>query len=599
MAPLALGMVGLPPGPPLGWLTIVLLVVTALKLLEARSLPERRLVSLLQLLTAGLLAALRPELGPSLLQALACLIALAGLLGLELEEGADGGLLLRRSLQLLTAALPVALVLFLLLPQLPPLIPLHTGPPKGAVTGLNPVLEPGAIAELAASDAPAARVAFPGGEPPPPEQRYWRVLVHDRFDGRSWSGPTPSDRQQEARDPAAPLGPMGELWQEEPSGLAVVPWSGRGRPLGQELRLERNGELRHRASADRRRIYGLSGGGETPAWRLEPASDRDLELPGSGDPRLRRLAAEWRDLGPPSLRLRAAERWFRRQPFRYTLRPGSLPQRNPLDAFLFERQAGFCGHYASAFTVLMRAAGVPARVVSGYRGGAWVEALGGTGYLDLRRSDAHAWSEVWLAGEGWLRVDPTTWISGAAGPATAGLGTAAPAAGRNPQDWLLRQWWGLDLAWTRWWLGFDREQQQALLQRLLGERTEWLGPLVLASLAACLAGGLAGLAWLQRRKPQKDPLRRELDRWLRGCERRGLEPRAGETLPSFAARVGQRWPELVPHLQAFVNLYQHSRYGAEFPAQGERQTRRERRRQLQQLRRQRRRLCRYLQQLPA
>jgi hypothetical protein len=296
------------------------------------------------------------------------------------------------------------------------------------------------------------------------------------------------------------------------------------------------------------------------------------------------------------VRLAAAESWFRTQPFRYSLLPGTLPERSPLDAFLFERRVGFCGHYASAFTALMRAAGVPARVMSDYRGGDWVVPVGGTGYLDLRRGDAHAWSEVWLQGEGWRRVDPTAWISGgelpgeSVRPGNPGGGAAQAAGGLSrggPLGWVVRQWWGLDLAWARWWLGFDGEGQEALLRRLLGERREGLGVVVLAAAALGLAVGVAAMGWLRGRREATDPLRRELDRLLLACGRRGMAPLAGETLPAFAARLQRRWPQLAAELSQFVGLYQQQRYGAGESGQ-----------RLRRLRHQRKRLGRRLQRLP-
>ena len=246
MAVLAAGLAGLPFDQPLGALAGVLALLTALKLREARRLEERRLVGLLQLLTVGLLAALRPELAPSLLQALAGLLAVAGLLALEMGEAPLWRVLLRRSLQVVLAALPMALALFLLVPRLNPLVALPQHRSAAAVTGLSPSLEPGAIAELASSEAPAARVAFPGAGPPPEQERYWRVLVHDRFDGRRWTGATEEGNvapagpgEGEGAGATAPQGlRLAQVWVEEPSGLAVVPWSGQGRPLGSEVRAE-------------------------------------------------------------------------------------------------------------------------------------------------------------------------------------------------------------------------------------------------------------------------------------------------------------------------------------------------------------------------
>jgi hypothetical protein len=128
--------------------------------------------------------------------------------------------------------------------------------------------------------------------------------------------------------------------------------------------------------------------------------------------------------------------------------------------------------------------------------------------------------------------------------------------------WLQHQWWGLDLAWTRLWLGFDRQGQEALLERLLGGQRQWLGVLVLAALAASLAGGVALLLWLQRRAQRADPWRRELNRCLALLARRGLVPEADETLARFAARVGGRQPELAQDLDALVAVYQRQRFAA-------------------------------------
>ncbi|WP_233134064.1 DUF3488 and transglutaminase-like domain-containing protein [Synechococcus sp. BO 8801] len=567
MGLLALGLLGLSPALSLSLLAFGLAVLTALKLREARSLEERRVVALLQLVCAGLLAALRPELAPSLLQGLAILMALAGLLALELGAGPDWKALLRRSLQVLLAALPIALVLFLLLPRLMPFTNFGAGQGMGAMTGLSDSMEPGSIARLAVSRQAAARVAFPlGGEPPPLEQRYWRVLVHERFDGRSWRSAAPTFARPavgQATPPPPPPAAPGEgiqLWLIEPSGLAAVPWSGSGRPLSADLNLQRSGELLNRAPGSQRRVYALTRTADQPGWRTAPPGPVDLLLPLGENPRLEALAAGWRRLGSDRERLDAASGWFRSQPFRYTLEPGALPRQAPLDHFLFESRLGFCGHYASAFTTLMRAAGVPARVVSGYRGGQWVQPVGGTGYVDLRQADAHAWSEVWLAGEGWRRVDPTAWAAGdpLARPGASGAGIRA---GGGPLDWIQQQWWGLDIAWARWWLGYDGEQQQALVARLLGEQRHLLGVVVLLAVAVSLAAGLGGLGWLGRRH-RGDPLRLELERTLRAFARQGMAPAAGETLGGFARRLSQRWPSLADPLEAFVANYQQQRFAA-------------------------------------
>lgn len=554
---LVLALAGVPITSLFGGMAMGLGVLTAFKLWEARRLAERRLVSLLQLVGIGLVAAQRPELAASLLQLATTLLALAGLLALELGEGLGWRVLLRRSLQVVAAALPVALVLFLLVPRLAPFGSVALGQGAAAVVGLSEQLDPGGIAELAAVDAPAARVAFPGGQPPPPAERYWRVLVHDRFDGRRWDRSTPPlQPRADARElPSLPVASAGlaQLWVTGPSGIEALPWGGGGRPQGRGLLLDRRGELLSRAAGDQRRVYGIAVPQQVEAWRIQPPGPADLALPLGLNPRLEALGASWRRLPTPEQRLQAARAWFAAGDFRYTLRPGTLPQRAPLDAFLFERRQGFCGHYASSLAALLRAAGVPARVVSGYHGGRWVVPFGGEGYLDLRQSDAHAWTELWVPEQGWLAVDPSAWI------APPGGLSPPPRRGWGPAEWVLQQWWGLDIVWTRWWLGFDRASQASLLQRLLGPWLPWLGVVLLLALAASLAAALALLRWLHGRS-QADPARRQLERLLARLARLGLEPEPGETLSRFATRVERRLPPLAAELQAFVELYQRQRF---------------------------------------
>lgn len=565
MLPLAAALAALPPSQMFAGLTLGLGVLTGFKLLEARRLAEHRLVSLLQLLSTGLVAAQRPELAASLLQLAATLLALAGLLALELGEGLGWLSLLRRSLLVLLSALPLTLVLFVLVPRLGPFSTLPLPGGSAAVVGLSDQLDPASISELASRDEPAARVAFSGGPPPPPEQRYWRVLVHGRFDGRIWqrsfpdptaaelpllpgtAAPTPAPAAAAARaaEPA-------QLWLAAPSPQSAVPWSGRGRPLSRQLQLDSSGELRHRGPRDQRRVYQIEPESQPAAWQRVPPTAADLSLPLDRNPRLEALGRAWSALPTAEQRLQAARAWFLAQPFLYSLRPGALPDQAPFDAFLFERRIGFCGHYAASFSALMRAAGVPSRVVSGYRGGRWVVPIGGDGYLDLRQSDAHAWSEVWLPELGWRAVDPSLWIRGLA-PGEA------LASGNGLQHWLQRQWWGLDISWTRLWLGFDRDSQASLLRRLLGPALPWLGLIVLVALALCLVGALLVLQSLQRRNGG-DLGRHELERLLRQLERHGQAPAPGETLQRFARRLERQRPDLAEELQAFVALYLQLRF---------------------------------------
>jgi transglutaminase-like putative cysteine protease len=574
------GLFTLRPVDLLSTLAMVITLLTGLKLWEARALQERRLACLLQLVSAGLQGAMQPDLAASLLQGSAVLVALAGLLALELGTTAQWGVLLRRSVGVVLAALPLALVLFLLVPRLQPIGVFPGGWGAAAVTGLSETLEPGKIASLANSEAPAARVSFATGAPPPPEARYWRVLVHEAFDGRRWSALTEDSTLELLawRGARAGQGKLTQVWLSEPSPIERLPWNGFGSPSSRQLRVTPRGELSHRTSRGQRRAYAIREAPPALVWQRVRPDPGLLALPKGTNPRLEALGASWAS-GPPLERVGRMERWMRAQPFRYTRQPGVLPEVAPLDAFLFERRAGFCGHYASAASALLRAAGLPARVVSGYQGGNWVQPLSGAGYLDLRQSHAHAWAEVWIEGLGWLSLDPSAWIASEGTNLPAAAAGGADDLARHPLQWLERQWWGLDLAWTRWWLGYDARSQEALLQRLLGGRQDALGVILLGATALTLAGGLALLKWL-RQRGEGDPQRRELDRFLLAFARQGWVPEAGETLPRLATRLRQRWPELEPELSHFVARYEAQRFGNPTRRPGVAALRRSRRRLL-------------------
>ena len=529
----------------LTWPTWALVLCALFKLRDCRRPFDRRFVALLQLVSAGLLAAQLQSLWAICLQLLAVLLALAGLLGHELAGVLSFRGFLQRSLQLLAAALPLALVLFLFVPRLPPLWTTELGPSRGAVSGLSPELDPLSIAELALVDGSAARVLLPDGQPLPTDA-YWRVLVHEQFDGRRW----------QHRDPPVPRGGLGEStvgdgtsqwWVVEPSATRAVPWDGSALPTSPDQWITPEGELLVGAASRQRRSFRLQSPDKVAAWQQRPPIPSERQSPPDSLSRLKTLARQFRQLPTSRERLEAVEGWFRRQPFRYTLQPGAVAD---LDAFLFDQQVGFCGHYASSLAALMRAADVPARVISGYQGGHVVQPLSGSPYLELRQSDAHAWVELWLEGEGWQRVDPTLWAT------TPGLPAAVAAEpGQRLEEkvpwwrWFQWQWWGLDLAWTRWWLSFDQTSQQAWLQMLFGAQLRWLGVVIVVSgLAALLAG------WLLLRLAHRP--RSPLAQSLRLLAHRGVEPLQGESFPHLCRRAARMQPDLAPLFQAMADQQQ-------------------------------------------
>ncbi len=281
-----------------------------------------------------------------------------------------------------------------------------------------------------------------------------------------------------------------------------------------------------------------------------------LVLP-PGNPRA--LAAQWAGLAPAE-RVASALKLFRGAPFAYTLEPEPL-RGEQIDDFLFRTHRGFCEHYAGSFVFLMRAAGVPARVVVGYQGG---EVNAVSGDLIVRQSDAHAWAEVWLQGRGWVRVDPTAAV--APQRVERGLAGAVPASefrSRRVEEpaWLRSVRWGLDgliSGWNRWVLGYDRTRQARLFA--------WLGldaadpRAVLWGVSALFLLAALPLLWQQRR-PRPDPVQAQ---WQRVCDRlarHGCVRGAAEGPMAYAERAAARFPQAADALRRIAAGYVALRYG--------------------------------------
>ena len=262
---------------------------------------------------------------------------------------------------------------------------------------------------------------------------------------------------------------------------------------------------------------------------------------------------------------------FHDQEFYYTLTPPGL-ERDSVDDFLFNTRQGFCGHFASAFTTMMRAAGIPARVVGGYQGGDW-NPIGG--YLILRQSHAHAWSEVWLADSGWTRIDPTAAVAperierGPAAGLSAGDLLQGGLAGDSGLLWRAGMIWdNVNARWNDWVVQFSRLQQQELLRAFGFGDPDWqdLALVLGIGLGVALALLSGWLAW-EFRPRRPDAATASYRRFLRRLERRGVDRAPFEAPRDFAARVHRLRPDLAAPAAAITELYLRLRY---MPAHGPR-----------------------------
>jgi transglutaminase-like putative cysteine protease len=455
---------------------------------------------------------------------------------------------------LMLQAVPIALLLFFFFPRIQgPLWGLPSDAHSGT-TGLSNSMSPGSLASLSMSDAVAFRARFEGAIPAP-EQRYWRGPVLSRFDGRTWT-PLPRERLSDAHlaidpntrfDYEVTLEPHEERWLfalEAPGGLTVLePESMR---LSGEMLLLARQPVRHRIRYEMRSF---------PSYRLD--ADRDpatltdwLELPRNAGARARAWAASLRaaqgeNAGARDLAF-AVLRHIRRESFVYTLSPPTLSG-DPIDQFFFDVRAGFCEHYAGSFVFLMRAMGVPARVVTGYQGG---EMNPVDGYMVVRQADAHAWAEIFVAGQGWQRVDPTGAVSpervqggiSQALPRPLGLPGLGPTI--DAPDWIKRlrfRWDAVQNGWNQWVLSYNTQRQRALLGELGMENLSWerISLMLFGVVAACLAALSAAAAWSQQRI---DPVRRL---YWRACDRlaaQGVTRADYEGPREFAERVARELP---------------------------------------------------------
>lgn len=485
---------------------------------------------------------------------------------------------LRQASLLVAQSIPVMLLLFVILPRLGPLWQMPQT--QRAITGLGEAVNTENITELTRSSDLVFRASFSGT---PPSERYWRTLVHESFDGHSWH------MSPELRD-----------WQNRQQSRRYQPWrappstqSGQGASVEYRLYTEPSNQswiysLVLSSSSDpalietpvqtlitpapltQKRQFTLRYFPQQPIEPELPADRRqqNLALPNGGNPQTRAMAAKLRRQFPDDDRalMQSALRYYREQPFSYTLNPPPLSG-DSIDQFLFSTRAGFCAHYASSLAFILRAAGIPARLVSGYLGGEYHPE---DDYVSVHQFDAHAWVEAWFPG-GWQRVDPTLMV--APERVEQGLDSLMRDQGFLAQDPLSLSRYrhiallndlrlalaSLDYHWTVWILNYDTQTQDGLLKR-------WFASGVGGRLFVLLGGALLALAiavalgWLYQRKRPQDPL---LRLYLRACQhlaRAGVPRQPAETPSTYRDRLLLQGHPAARVFEQITAVYLQGRY---------------------------------------
>lgn len=466
---------------------------------------------------------------------------------------------------LIVLSVPIMILLFVLVPRIPGPLWGLSQEQRGGITGLSNEMSPGSVSDLVTSNEVAFRVSF-DNEIPAQSDLYWRGPIFADFDRNTWrpvkTGIAGLPLEAKAQSTvtkvsySVTLEPHGKHWLfalDYPQRLIKNSY------LSNELQL-----LSKKPVNDLKRYTMSSDLTFRPG--LEQSFDylvKTLEFPEQQNPKTLELGKQWRQKYQDDWQIvTAALNHFREQSFYYTLQPPLLGQ-HASDDFLFSTRRGFCEHFASSFTLLMRAADIPARVVTGYQGGE-LNQVGD--YLIVRQSDAHAWSEVWLEDRGWVRVDPTAAVSPdrveqGLDQALPDIGSSFKISNRNPLlSKLLYNWDNLKYIWNDWILNYDHRKQSRFLSRLgLGIRS-W-GDMIIALVISLttLVALYVTFSWWKNR-PEKPPEYEQIiNRLMKKLSRIGLSREAHEPMSDFAARI-KRKQLLDRQLEQILISYEKIKY---------------------------------------
>jgi transglutaminase-like putative cysteine protease len=543
----------------------LLAIMAALKLLETRKRRDQFVLLFLSIFLVMSSLLREQYLWSVPYMAMSLLVIMTAWLRMSAGESQSARQSFATGGRLLLYAVPLAIVMWVFFPRLSApfwSVPIDT---SQASSGLSDTMSPGDITSLSMSDEVAFRVTFEG-DIPEPRDRYWRGLVLTRFNGRTWSGREPSISRSALDQIEVEGNPINYRITLEPTRQQWVfaldmptSWSLRRTFMGPQQQLARMTPIDQRVAYD---VTSYSkfrvGTNLSDLYRNWYSS-----LPEDSNPRTAELAREMHAAaGSDRDFVDAVLQKLNREEFYYTLEPPPLG-RNPVDRFLFETRRGFCEHYASAFSVMMRSVGIPTRVVLGYQGGE-VNPMGG--HLIVRQSDAHAWTEIWLDGLGWYRVDPTAAVAperidiGASDAAFDGIGQAW---GLTAPSRLVHQlkltWDAMNATWNEWILGYGPETQKSFMEWLGMDDPSWRKMmLTLVSLVIGLILLISLLLMLRYRPPQKDEAARLYRRFVK---KTGLEPQTGETARVFALRVLESHAAPDQAVNEITDAYMDVRYG--------------------------------------
>jgi len=548
-----------------------------LKILEMQSLRDAQLIIFIGFIVTSTQLLLSQTIPAAFYALLSCAFLVGSWRGIYLNREKPIIQSLKRNASVALQSIPIMLIIFIILPRI---APLWTMPDENTPkTGFSEDLSPGDLSQLVRNHEAAFRVSFTD-EKPAASELYWRGLVLNAFDGRTWSHAKETNQAKIEKNYSSSskktnyqviLEPHGHRWLFSLGQVINVKSDQISFNVTNENLIKSQEIIRQRLDYqvtsqlfdDRRPEFSTKD---------ENLSEDDLnfytKLPKLGNPQTRAMVSEWlrQGLSPQNIITEMQKKIA--SEFSYTLQPPGLGN-NPIDDFLFLTKRGFCEHFASSFAYVMRSANIPARVVVGYQGGIWNEI---ENYLLVSQADAHAWVEVWINNH-WQRIDPTAAV--APNRIETGIDDALT---QNDQALLSRRWqqspwlWAIQkrwdaagYAWQKFVLNYDNKNRESFIETLLGSSDPWKLGLNLIAIIFVTTIFVTGYNWLTKRNRSlstQDKLVRVLEKKLKI---KGYYRNSNESLSRFCQRVAIHEPALSRQLnliskQAETSLYATSTF---------------------------------------
>jgi len=523
--------------------TNLFVIALGLKLMEIKTERDLYLINYLAFIVAASQFLYEQSILMAVYILFVCCVLMAALVFIN-SHVADTKIALKKAAVIIAQAISIMIVVFIFFPQVEPPKWLLFNDKQQNKTGLSDTMEPGSITDLGMSDELVFRVKFDGAIPPA-KQRYWRGPVMTLTDGKKWMQTRDLSYQRYLDKPTFSGKPYRYTFLMEPQDKDWVFALDLPSEFTHPLQQNANYQLITSADLRKRSEFKLTSNPEYNTGYLTKTEYRDArQLPAEPSEKIKQFVNQLQGFdSPPNVFINALLNHFRKEDFHYTLTP-PLMEDNPIETFLFETRHSFCSHYASAFVYLMRVAGIPARVVTGYQGGTFNDV---GNFLEIKQADAHAWAEVWLDNQGLVRFDPTAAIAPERVEKNIDISRlvpngvinyAAPDSGLAAFNLLqkARKLWGhVDYNWQRWVINYNNANQSNFLSSFgindFKTMVYWMMGIV-AVITAILS------LFLLRQKPkQTDPALIAYNRFLKKLAKQGMNKNPGEGARTFAERV--------------------------------------------------------------